>query len=72
MSDARLSVTYSSQSTQPTVKELRIDESDHLASLRQSVLDMQAEMNVFLTAEMKREAGGKEVQEEPDVLPEDE
>lgn len=65
-----LRVTYSSSTVAGMVKAQEIDTSDHLASLRQSVLNMQADMNVFLTAEMQKEAGGKKVLVEPDVLAE--
>lgn len=57
-----LTATYSSPALKsPYTKQVVIDETHHLASLQAAVLKMQAEMNVFLTEEMRSEAGGKPI-----------
>lgn len=63
-----LSVTYNGNNCTTATKEIQIDPQNHLPSLGQAILKMQADMNQFLTEVMRVEAGGKPVEEDPDTL----
>ena len=45
-----------------------VDPAAHLASLGPAVLQMQKQMNTFLTSEMTKAKGQPPVEDEPDVL----
>lgn len=66
------SVTFSDASGRQETKRTAVDEQNHLESLGKAILDMQMQMNEYLTKIMQEESNSQVIEKQSDEIDQEE